>query len=348
MGYLINPIGFRVGQTTGWVDTWFFYKNFYPEFLHFVLKLRVFLNFYLDSYPTEYDLSFGTKQSTSLFSGALLFSHYRIFFNLTSVYISLFLYPGKFWDSFYDIKSKKKNLKSFKFISFDFFKKELFFKNNLLKNKKLFFFKKDLKKQFKLFLKNFFFFKSLVPLSFVFKVSDLRKFFSKKIDLKKVFLTFNDVFHLFVSLLRYRGFLKKYIYNKNLLKGNMLVHKFLKKFFSKFGLNLLFLKRKFPFLRLNFIFLKHKKKIKSFKILPFVKFNKKFLNILFSFFDFVLKDKNTFKILKKKSKNFFFKLRKRRSKILLRFSRFFFKYQKGFHMFLLFFFFLNLLILCLI
>ena len=251
MGYLINPIGFRVGQTTGWVDTWFFYKNFYPEFLHFVLKLRIFLNFYLDSYPTEHDLSFGTKQSNSLFSGALLFSHYRIIFNLTSVYISLFLYPGKFWDSFYDIKSKKNFSKSFKFVSFDFFKRELFLKNNFLKKSKLFFFfKKDLKKKFKLFLKNYFFFKSLVPLTSIFKVSDLHKFFSKKIDLKKLFLTIDDIFYLFAVLLRYRGFLKNYIYNKNLLKGNMLVHKFFKKFFSKFGLNLLILKKKISFFKI--------------------------------------------------------------------------------------------------
>jgi len=96
MGYLINPIGFRVGQTFGWVDTWFAYKEVYPEFLHFVLKIRLFLNCYLDSFPTEQDLDFADKTVNSFFRSAVLYSHFRIVFNLTSVYISLFLYPGKF------------------------------------------------------------------------------------------------------------------------------------------------------------------------------------------------------------------------------------------------------------
>jgi len=100
MGYLINPIGFRVGHTSSWIDTWFSYKDFYPEFLHFVLKIRVFLNFYLDSFPTEEDLDWSKKDINSLFRSAVLYSHFRIVFNLTSVYISLYLYPGKFWDSF--------------------------------------------------------------------------------------------------------------------------------------------------------------------------------------------------------------------------------------------------------
>src|ERR1044071_1983767 len=96
MGYLINPIGFRVGHTSSWVDTWFAYKDFYPEFLHFILKIRGFLNFYLDSFPSETDLDKEKKDIQSLFRGAVLYSHFRIVINLTSVYISYFYIPVSF------------------------------------------------------------------------------------------------------------------------------------------------------------------------------------------------------------------------------------------------------------
>jgi len=56
MGYLINPIGFRVGQTRNWEDTWFAYKNNYSDFLFFVLKIRIFLNNFLNSMPMGDDL----------------------------------------------------------------------------------------------------------------------------------------------------------------------------------------------------------------------------------------------------------------------------------------------------
>ena len=55
MGHLINPIGFRVGQTRGWIDNWFAYNDFYPEFLHFVLKIRFFFNSALSSMPRVND-----------------------------------------------------------------------------------------------------------------------------------------------------------------------------------------------------------------------------------------------------------------------------------------------------
>jgi hypothetical protein len=44
---------------------------------------------------------------TSLYRSAILYSHFRIIFNLSSVFISLFVYPGKFWDSFFQYKRAK-------------------------------------------------------------------------------------------------------------------------------------------------------------------------------------------------------------------------------------------------
>lgn len=104
MGHLINPIAFRIGQTTGWVDTWFSTNDVYPEFLHFVLKIRLFLNYQLSSMPLLDDVNLKKKGGNNLFKSAILYSHFRIVFNLTSVFISLFVYPGKFWDSFFRYK----------------------------------------------------------------------------------------------------------------------------------------------------------------------------------------------------------------------------------------------------
>lgn len=45
------PIGFRVGYTRDWEDVWFSYNYYYPEFLHFVLKVRLFLTDSFSSFP---------------------------------------------------------------------------------------------------------------------------------------------------------------------------------------------------------------------------------------------------------------------------------------------------------
>lgn len=50
------PIGFRVGYTRDWEDIWFSYNFYYPEFLHFVLKVRLFLTDQLSSFPDSEDL----------------------------------------------------------------------------------------------------------------------------------------------------------------------------------------------------------------------------------------------------------------------------------------------------
>lgn len=142
MGYLINPIAFRIGQTQQWEDIWFSYKNYYPDFLHFVLKIRLFLNSILSSFPEMQDwikiLRFKKAifrngvfvilddavieekapenkfvysknediqhvfKFPSLFKEAILYSHFRINFNLHTVFIALFVYPGKFWESLLD------------------------------------------------------------------------------------------------------------------------------------------------------------------------------------------------------------------------------------------------------
>lgn len=248
--------------------------------MHFVLKLRTFLNFYLDSFPTEQDMTLGEKNQNSLFSGAFLFSHYRIIFNLTSIYISLFIYSGKFWDSFYDYRLKRINMyQKFNFISFNFFKKELFFKNNsFLKRRFNFFNDKKIKKNLKFFLSNYFKNKTLIPLSFIFKKVDLFRCFSSKKQITKFGLKIDDILLLFSFFFKYRVFLKYYILNKYSLKNFKVFHKFIRKLSKKFGLNFLFLKKYLPFLKINIKFSKKNLKIKN---LTFVRFNQKFLSLLF-------------------------------------------------------------------
>jgi len=108
MGYLINPIAFRVGHTTNWDSVWFAHREVYPEFLHFVLKIRFYFNNVLSSFPTVDDLDMTNKNIISLFRLGILYSHFRIIFDFTSVNISLFFYPGHFWANFNNV-SKKKN-----------------------------------------------------------------------------------------------------------------------------------------------------------------------------------------------------------------------------------------------
>lgn len=104
MGHLINPIGYRVGQTTGWVDTWFAYSDFYPEFLHFVLKIRLYLNYRFSSISAVAE-SYEKNDKKSLYKTGILYSHYRIIFDLSSVFIALYVYPGYYWDTAFEKKS---------------------------------------------------------------------------------------------------------------------------------------------------------------------------------------------------------------------------------------------------
>lgn len=172
-------------------------------------------------------------------------------------------------------------------------------------------------------MSKFFFNKTVIPLSSVFRLIDLNKFFEKNLNFDKIYLKIDEIFNLFVVLFKYRGFLKYYIYNKYLLKNIKLVHKFFLKCSKKFGLNLVFFKTKFPFLKFNLHYLKNRKKFNSLKILPFIRFNKNFLSVLSSFFDQTLDLKKKFNFSKKKLNFFFYKRRKQRTKFLLRFSKFF-------------------------
>jgi hypothetical protein len=93
----------------------------------------------------------------------------------------LFLYPGRFWDSFFDYKVKfRKFVKPFNFFSFNFFKRVDYFKNDFF-FRKGFFSSKNLNKKIR---KHYF--------RYFFSIKSRRKFLLYKVlnkkDLRKYFL----------------------------------------------------------------------------------------------------------------------------------------------------------------
>ena len=70
--------------------------------------------------PTIEDLDPTAKDVMSLFRSGILYSHFRINLDFSSVYVDLFFYPGQFWDSSYDRRKLDKRkriqfmLKSFR------------------------------------------------------------------------------------------------------------------------------------------------------------------------------------------------------------------------------------------
>lgn len=80
MGHLINPIAFRLGWTKNWCDSWYSELSYYPEFLHYILKIRLFLN------------SFFFNQR--LYDGSILVSHFFLRFKSNKIFLDFFFYVG--------------------------------------------------------------------------------------------------------------------------------------------------------------------------------------------------------------------------------------------------------------
>lgn len=70
--------------------------------------------------PTIADLDPLNKEVQSLFRSGILYSHFRIKLDFSSLYVDLFFYPGQYWDGAYDSprldRRKKRNsmMKSFR------------------------------------------------------------------------------------------------------------------------------------------------------------------------------------------------------------------------------------------
>lgn len=142
MGHLINPIGFRLGWFSGWCDSWFSDYVYYPEFLHDLFRVRLFLNFF-------FSLAVFEKSS-------LTFSHFEFYHKYAFLAIRVFYYDGALMEGMFAFQTdfrnsflrsrflrfKKKNLRFFGsrngrfflFIFYSFFRFSNFFTTKYLKN----------------------------------------------------------------------------------------------------------------------------------------------------------------------------------------------------------------------
>jgi hypothetical protein len=67
MGHLINPISTRIGKFLYWEDFWFVEHIYYPEYLHSLLKIKLYLIYFFE---------------TSLFeNNKILYSHFDFYVN---------------------------------------------------------------------------------------------------------------------------------------------------------------------------------------------------------------------------------------------------------------------------
>lgn len=80
MGHLINPTALRLGWFTNWCDSWFSDFVYYPEFLHDVFRIRLYLNFI-------FYRGFFMKKG-------LLFSHFELFFKYNYLFVRFYYYDG--------------------------------------------------------------------------------------------------------------------------------------------------------------------------------------------------------------------------------------------------------------
>lgn len=82
MGHLINPIAFRIGWTSNWMDTWFSEFIYYPELLHEIFRIRLYLNYFFRKRIIE--------------KSAIFSSHFEVFLKSGFFIVRIFYYDGLF------------------------------------------------------------------------------------------------------------------------------------------------------------------------------------------------------------------------------------------------------------
>ena len=78
MGHLINPIAMRIGWFSNWCDSWFSEFHYYPELLHEIFKIRLYISYF-------FSLKFIEKSS-------LFLSHVEIFYQAGFLFTRFFYY----------------------------------------------------------------------------------------------------------------------------------------------------------------------------------------------------------------------------------------------------------------
>jgi len=80
MGLVINPIGYRIGYTKQWNDSWYLHRMNYPVFVHKSLELKLLLEYCLRRRP--WNRSFW------------VYSHISYYYYNNKFFVSVFFYDG--------------------------------------------------------------------------------------------------------------------------------------------------------------------------------------------------------------------------------------------------------------
>lgn len=88
MGHLINPMAMRLGRFSEWCDSWYSEFIFYPEFLHDMFRVRMYLTHVL------YDNMFFEKSPYFL-------SHFEFFYKYNYLVARFYYYDGVLMTSFF-------------------------------------------------------------------------------------------------------------------------------------------------------------------------------------------------------------------------------------------------------
>jgi hypothetical protein len=82
MGHLINPISMRIGCVYDWEDCYFVEPIYYPEYLHIIFKIKLYLIYFFGSSPIENDL-------------AVFYSHFDVIKISKNLFVRIYFYHGK-------------------------------------------------------------------------------------------------------------------------------------------------------------------------------------------------------------------------------------------------------------
>lgn len=91
MGHTVNPIAFRMGWASNWIDSFFVDRKYYPQYLHMLFRLRLFLHFIF-------------KQRWFEGKGGFFYSHFLLTKDYNSLALRVFFYDGKTEQFFHRIE----------------------------------------------------------------------------------------------------------------------------------------------------------------------------------------------------------------------------------------------------
>jgi len=319
MGHLVNPSAMRIGWFCYWEDFWFVDFSYYSEFLHLILKIRLFLLYFF---------SFRFLERCGF-----LYSHFIVIKNFKLILIKIFFINGlidELIDDFLQecdefIYSRRKAIKSLRSVRnfrlfiilvwiSDFILKDLILSRNRLllrRNNVLFRRKNYMLKKNKLFLK--------IEKKYFFLREKLKK---NKLNNNKLLLFKNNIKKKYYLLKKNNLLFRKKMKKENLLLKWKYYYLYLKKnFFLKFNLNkFMYIFRFFSFINIKYII------VEIFKENINMKKKYKFL-FLFYIFRQIMRLRNSFeganKIIVKivffmvKYKNLFIEIDKFLSTLLL-------------------------------